>query len=164
MGLFLLVAALMASIEGRLRFAESPVAGDVGAGAASSSGRGDALVSRRLAPVRDRRSFNAPFTRMVNGQEVIHTARFTQFAARLSAVGADADEPVPDGVLEAALRPPGRPAQPDDGAPNADPGDEADVLVTRRPLDPETLVDAFPTAGQGPVLSAARAAEEVRAI
>jgi murein DD-endopeptidase MepM/ murein hydrolase activator NlpD len=169
----LILTALTASIKDRLRGAESPIVAVQGnAPAREHDGRGDSLRPRSLAPEQERRSFSAPFSQIVGGQEVIRTARLERLSVRLATI-ADAAEPVPPTLLDDALRPGGVAPAGEETTAAVPAGEDADVIVTRRPLDPETVTDdPTPSSGEPPndesagesgELTAEVAAQEVRA-
>ncbi|MFO1147876.1 MAG: M23 family metallopeptidase [Alsobacter sp.] len=170
MGSGLILTALTASIRDRLRGAESPVLASQPSTVRERDGRGDSLRPRSLAPEQERRSFAAPLSQLVGGQEVIRTAKFERLSVRLATI-AESGEPAPPTLLDDALRPGGVAPVGEEAFAAAAPGEDADVVVTRRALDPDAVTDDPPTAGSGDddaaggadTLSAQVAAEEVRA-
>jgi hypothetical protein len=168
----LILTALTASIKDRLRDAELPVVALQPSAQHERDGRGDSLRPRSIAPEQERRSFAAPLSQSVGGQEVIRTARFERLSVRLATI-ADAGEPAPPTLLDDALRPGGVAPAGEEPVAAAAPGEDADVVVTRRPLDPEAVPDesavtagdsADDESGGGSAeLSAEVAAQEVRA-
>lgn len=163
-GATLLGTALTASIEGKLREAETAVVAVPAVTSRERAGRGDSLVARHLKPVEDRRVFAAPFTQTVNGQDVIRTARFERLSSRLATVTDETGAGVPPGLLDALLRPGGKGQTAEDALAAGVSSEDAEVLVSHRPLDPDA--DPGPAEGDGAeggeaVLSDALAAEEV---
>jgi murein DD-endopeptidase MepM/ murein hydrolase activator NlpD len=165
-GTTLLGTALTASIQGKLREAEAAVVAVPAVSSRERAGRGDALVARHLKPVEDRRTFSATFTQTVNGQDVIRTARFEKLSSRLATVADETGGGVPATLLDEVLRPGGKGQAAEDALAAGASSEDAEVLVSHRPLYPaaESGAAEGDAADHGEaVLSDALAAEEVLA-